>query len=166
MKEKIIKIAKRLIEVSEDLLRLSKGSLNKRSVSVEEIERKWYEIGVKAGSEEFRVNLEKFTEEELEEARDEIELVELSARNWERSSKYFFYKYGEDMREDIYKATLEEKKEAPPYETTTEIFSRIAERVRKAFWEGYIEGRKQIGIDVYERARKALREYNKRKGYL
>jgi len=120
---------------------------------LKELLDKWYKKGIEAGKSEDWMNVEETLPETLEkmpELDDPADLVWTDMESWEETD-HFSILYGEPMTEDI-----------------SEVFEDVEDKtdalteVKTKFWEGYLQGRKEIGIDIYEEAKKLISEKSKR----
>jgi len=93
---------------------------------------KWYNRGVEAGKTDTWMDIEntiKETAEHHPEIKEEADLVFTDVEQWKQTDHYRI-KYGNQMWKD-----------APNEEVYPEL--------EVMFWQGYIEGRKQIGKDIF-----------------
>lgn len=107
----------------------------------EPLKRKWFDKGVEAGKTEGWMNVEETLSETLGAHRDLIkdatDLVWTDIDLWEETDHFNILcgsKMWEDAKGDI------------------DVYSDL----KAEFWEGYLTGRKEIGIDIYEKARELL----------
>ena len=100
-----------------------------------ELKQKWFERGVAAGKADGWMAVEDTMTETLERdwPQDAQDLVQRTIDDWE-GTDHFEILYGSKMREDA--------------RTDIDLYSDLKEE----FWEGYLAGRKQIGIDIYKMA--------------
>jgi hypothetical protein len=102
---------------------------------------KWYEKGVEAGRTETWMDVEntvKETARDHPEIKDFRDLVWTDIDLWEQTD-HFNIRYGSKMWED-----------APG---DIDLYSEL----KDAFWQGYLTGRQEIGRNVFEAARQALK---------
>jgi len=119
---------------------------------LKELLDKWYKKGIEAGKNESWMNVEETLSETLEkmpELDDPVNLVWTDMEAWEETD-HFSILYGRPMVEDISEVFEDEDK-----------IDALVE-VKTKFWEGYLQGRKEIGIDIYEEAKKLISEKSKR----
>lgn len=108
--------------------------------------QKWYQRGLEAGKTEGWMTLE----ETLDEARqiapihDYHDLVQTAIELWEETD-HFSILYGSKMMDDAKEATK-----------STEDMIDLYLELRDQFWEGYLQGRKEKGIDIYHKAKGIL----------
>ena len=111
-------------------------------------EKTWHEIGVKAGKTESWMNLEETLAETLRDhpdlARDPNGLVQTDMEGWEETD-HFQIRYGSSMMDD-----------AKNYAEEEDEWMDLWQDYKSEFWEGYLEGRQSIGIDIYKKARELL----------
>jgi len=120
------------------------------------LQKYWHQQGVKAGKTEGWMNLEETLAEDLERhpqfTRDAGELVQTGIEGWEETD-HFQMLYGSKMSGDA----RDEVKAGYLNDEAIEKWQGYKE----AFWEGYLEGRMKIGVDIYKIANGLLA---KRKG--
>jgi uncharacterized membrane protein (UPF0127 family) len=106
-----------------------------------ELTRKWYDKGVEAGKSDGWMDVEntiKETAQAYPEIKDAHELVWSDIDLWEQTD-HFNILYGSKMWEDAH--------------GDIDLYSEL----KDAFWQGYLTGRQEIGKDVFEAARQALK---------
>ena len=120
---------------------------------LKELTDKWYKKGIEAGKSDDWMDLEGTIADTLEdnpELDDPDELVWTDIESWEETD-HFSVLYGKPIWKDIFEAIEDEDDRADAF---TEVKTK--------FWEGYLQGRKEIGIDIYEKAKKLISEKSKR----
>ena len=118
---------------------LTKRSGGKKTTT--DLKREWYDKGVEAGKKEGWMNVEDTLLETLEAHRslikDATDLVWTDIDLWEETD-HFNILYGSKMRQD----------------TGGDIDLYLD--LKSEFWEGYLAGRKQLGIDIYQKAKELV----------
>jgi hypothetical protein len=125
-----------------------------RRRELRKLKDKWYKKGIEAGKSENWMNVEETLPETLEkmpELDDPVDLVWTDIGLWEETD-HFSVLYGKPMMEDVSKIFEDA-------EDRNDAFSEVKDE----FWEGYLQGRKAIGIDIYKEAEKLISEKSKRK---
>jgi uncharacterized membrane protein (UPF0127 family) len=106
-----------------------------------ELAQKWYQKGLEAGRTEVWMDLEttvKMVAEEHPEIKDAHELVWTDIEGWEQTDRFNLL-YGSKMWDDA--------------QGDVGLYLDL----KSEFWEGYLAGRKEIGRDIYEIAKKAIK---------
>jgi hypothetical protein len=101
-------------------------------------EKSWFDIGVHAGKTDGWMNVEETLHEDLERdpsITDSTELVWRDIDEWE-STDHFQLTYGQKMMDG----------------SGEEAIDKYLEN-KAEFWEGYLTGRGEIGIDIYKKAK-------------
>lgn len=122
------------------------------------LERYWRQQGVKAGKTEGWMNLEETLGEDIERhpdlCRSAEELVQTGIEGWEETD-HFQILYGSKMADDA-------KDEVKADYLNDEAIEKWQD-YKTEFWEGYLEGRMKIGVDVYKIANSLLAKKKGRK---
>jgi hypothetical protein len=107
--------------------------------------KKWGEAGVKAGETEGWMNLEETLKEDLDmhPTTNFVELVQNGIDGWQ-GTDHFQGLYGQKMADDA--------RDPDTYELDTDKYLDY----REEFWEGYLEGRANKGIRIYNLAKKLI----------
>ena len=106
-----------------------------------DLTRKWYDKGVEAGKTDGWMEVEKTIKETKEyypQILDPMELVWQDIELWE-TTDHFTILYGSKMMDDA--------------QGDFDLYADL----KSEFWEGYLTGRKQIGIDIYKIASELLK---------
>ena len=113
----------------------------------------WHDIGVHVGKTDGWMNLEETLAEDMERhpTKDYQELVQQGIAGWEETD-HFEILYGSKMAE----RAKEEEGEDGWLDAYLDAQSE--------FWEGYLKGRKAIGIDIYAKAKEMVDPPRKRSG--
>jgi len=106
----------------------------------------WHDIGVHAGKTEGWMNLEETLAEDADHYKGDPEgLVQGGIEGWEQTD-HFEIIYGSKMMGDAREEADQDQQEA------IDLYMDK----KSEFWEGYLQGRSAIGIDVYAMAREVL----------
>jgi hypothetical protein len=117
---------------------------------LEKEEVNWHDEGVEAGKTDGWMNLEETLSADIEHhpaERDAVELVQAGIDGWEQTD-HFTLLYGSKMWGDA--------RDKVGADADGEEVIEAYQDYRTEFWEGYLTGRKSIGVDVYARAKKLL----------
>jgi hypothetical protein len=124
----------------------------------------WHDIGVHAGKTEGWMNLEETLVEDAAEYpvhfEDSGDIVQSLIDDWTDTDHFrliYQEKMGEAAREKV--AAQSAADEDPTWISSPEKvaeFSDAYDEIHSDFWEGYLAGRKAIGIDIYARAKELL----------
>lgn len=136
-------------------LRIDEGGEDTMS---KKLQKYWRQQGVKAGKTEGWMNLEETLSEDIEHhpqfTRDAGELVQTGIEGWEETD-HFQILYGSKMAADA-------RDEVKADYLNDEAIEKWQD-YKEAFWEGYLEGRMKIGVDVYKVANSLLAKTKGRK---
>lgn len=114
---------------------------------------KWLDRGVDAGQHEGWLNMEETLPETLQRypklCNTADDLIKLDQEEWEQTD-HFNILYGNRMMKDA-------KLVAEDMEDAFDIYQDLKDK----FWEGYIYGRKQSGIDIYKIAEDLIKQKNR-----
>ena len=101
------------------------------------MKRKWFQKGVEAGKKDGWMDVEETIKETAEkhlEIKESSALVQTDMDFWEETD-HFNILYGSKMWEDA--------------KGDADIYSEL----KSQFWEGYLTGRREIGVDIYKIAK-------------
>lgn len=103
--------------------------------------REWFEKGIGAGKKDGWMDIENTISETLEShaTKDYMELVQSDISLWE-TTDHFNILYGSKML-GAAKGNID-----------------LFQDLKSEFWEGYLTGRKEIGIDIYQKAKDLIKE--------
>jgi len=115
---------------------------------------KWFEEGFKAGKTEKEMVIDreslKDTFKRFGGFDDAYDLVGEEINGWEELN-YYWDKYGNKMIDDA------ENYFGDNINSSDEVYNFYMDLEAK-FWDGYIEGRKAIGVDIYKIAEEIIEE--------
>ena len=124
-------------------------------ISEKELLNKWFREGFKAGKteKEMVINREslKDTFKRFGGFDDAYDLVGEEINGWEELN-YYWNKYGNRMIDDA------ENYFGGEYDIDSDEVHNLYIDLEAKFWDGYIEGRKAVGVDIYEIAEEIIEE--------
>lgn len=117
----------------------------------------WFTEGVKAGKTDGWMNLEETLSEDIDRlsrTADAAELVQTGTDGWEQTD-HFRILYGAKMEGDA--------RDVVGLGGDGEEAIELVQDYHTEFWEGYLTGRKSIGVDIYAKAKKLLSARKRRR---
>ena len=118
----------------------------KENAELQKLIDKWHKLGIEAGKNDDWMDVENTIKDTYEEEKfeDSYDLVYTDLERWEETD-HFYIKYASKMGKDC-KALTDD------FDEQIEFLSEI----KNAFWEGFFEGRRSLGIDIFKIAEELI----------